>query len=254
MTRKHHGRLIDTSVRIDTTPLRVWQAWANPEHIANWFVDRAEGIAAPGEVMTWFFDTFNYRMPVPILEAEPGKTFVTGSGDIPGPQGLPYLMEITIAQDHGTTSMRLLNSGFSPDAKFDDEYEGVVSGWKAALATMKVWLERHADDRRTHRLALQPAKYSADALRPWFHTIDGRREWLEPLIAGDSIVLVDSGREALLDWPDQDAVLGLKAFRMGPQQMLALDMSTWSAQPRNLDGIASQMRDALSRLVALLSK
>ena len=83
MNRKHHGRMIDASVRIDTTPLRAWQTWADPEHSANWFVDRAEGIAAPGEVMSWFFDRFNYRMPVPIVEAEPGKTFVTGSGDTP---------------------------------------------------------------------------------------------------------------------------------------------------------------------------
>jgi uncharacterized protein YndB with AHSA1/START domain len=59
--RKHHGRLIDTSIRIETTPDRAWSAWTDPQAIANWFVDRAEGTAAPGEVMTWFFDTFHYR-------------------------------------------------------------------------------------------------------------------------------------------------------------------------------------------------
>ena len=253
MTRKHHGRIIDIDVRIDATPLRAWEAWANPEHIANWFVDRAEGTAAPGEVMTWFFDTFNYRLPVPIVEVEPGKTFVTGSGDAPGPQGLPYLMEITITQDHGTTAMRLLNSGFSPDAKFDDEYDGVVSGWRMALATLKHWLERYPANRRTHQLVLQPATYSADALHPWFHTTDGRRQWLEPVMAGGGRVLVDTGREVLLDCPDRDAALGVKAFRLGPQQMLALDLSTWSASPRDLEDTTGQLQHALTRLTEVLS-
>ena len=202
--------------------------------------------------MTWFFDTFNYTMPVPIVEAEPGRTFVTGSGDAPGPHGIPYLMEITITQDRGETTLRLLNSGFSEDATFDDEYEGVVSGWKMALATLKQWLERHPEGRRTHRLVLQPASYSAESLHAKFHTADGRRGWLHPAVSGTSTVLVDTGRELLLSWAAREAVLGLKAFRMGPQQMLALDLSTWSASPTGLDRVAADMQEVLTRLTSSL--
>ena len=54
MTRKHHGRIIDTSIRIKTTPMRAWEAWADPQLIANWFVDRAEGAAVAGGTMKWF--------------------------------------------------------------------------------------------------------------------------------------------------------------------------------------------------------
>ena len=32
---------------------------------------------APGDTVKWFFDTFGYVMDVPIVESEPGKTFVT---------------------------------------------------------------------------------------------------------------------------------------------------------------------------------
>ena len=251
-TRKHHGRLIDTEIRIDATPMRVWQAWADPQHIANWFVDRAEGIAAPGEVMRWFFDTFNLAMDVPIVEADPGKTFVTGGGETPGPHGIPFLMEITITKQAGMTTMRLVNSGFSPDAKFDDEYDGVVSGWKCALATMKQWLERYPDYHRTHRIVLQPASYTWESLRPWFHTADGRRRWLEPAVPTDARVLVDSGREVLLEWPSENAVVGVKAFRMGPSQMIGLDLSTWNDGPRNLDTLGDALNQALLRLSPLL--
>lgn len=251
-TRKHHGRLIDTSVRINTTPMRVWEAWADPQKIADWFVDRAEGIARPGEAMTWIFDTFNYRQAVPIVEAVPGETFVIGSGETPGPQGHPYLMEITIAKDAGETVMRLVNSGFSEDARFDDEYEGVVSGWKMALGTMKRWLERYGDGHRSHRLVLEPAAYSYERLQPLFQATEGRRRWLEPALAADAEVLADTGRETLLAWDAQDGVLGLKAFRMGPQAMLALDFSTWAAAPPDLAATEDALRQALGRLKTLL--
>jgi uncharacterized protein YndB with AHSA1/START domain len=246
--RKHHGRIIDTEIRINTSPMRAWQAWADPEHIANWFVDRAEGRAKPGEEMIWFFDTFNYRQAVPIVEADPGKTFVVGSGDRPGPHGIPYLMEITITRQSGTTTMRLLNSGFSEDAKFDDEFEGVVSGWKGALATLKQWLERYPERRRTHRIVMQPATYTLDALRPWFHTADGRRQWLPDVVPADSRVLADTGREVLLDWEEHEAVIGLKAFQMGPQRMVALDVSTWAQTPNALLDVVPELQGALSRL------
>lgn len=249
--RPHHGRTIDTAIRINTTPERAWSAWANPEDIAKWFVDRAEGVAAPGEVMTWFFDTFNYRLPVPIIEAERGRTFVTGSGEHPGPHGLPYLMEITITRDAGTTVVRLLNSGFSQDAKFDDEFEGVVSGWKMALATMKYWLENHADARRSHTLVIEPAAYTWDALKTLFATREGRR-WLEPTLSADAAVLVNSGREVLLAWPERGGVLGLKAFRMGPQTVVGLDFSSWTAEPGSHNHIGDELRSALARLKTAL--
>ena len=63
-----------------TMPMRAWQAWADPQHIAHWFVDRAEGEATPGSAMKWFVDTFGDSLDVPIVEATPGGTFVRGSG------------------------------------------------------------------------------------------------------------------------------------------------------------------------------
>jgi uncharacterized protein YndB with AHSA1/START domain len=250
--RKHHGRVIDTSVSIKTTPERAWRAWSDPQQIANWFVDRAEGRATPGEVMVWFFDTFNYRQEVPIVEAEANRSFVIGSGDAPGPQGLPYVLEITVTQKGGETILHLVNSGFNPDAKFEDEFEGVVSGWKGALATLKYWLEHHAEARRTHRIVIEPTAYSWESLRSFFHTVEGRRRWLEPAVAADGEVLVDTGREVLLAWPDRQAVVGLKAFRMGPQPVVALDFSTWAANPPSTSALEAELRPPLARLRSLL--
>ncbi len=253
MTRTHHGRIIETSVRIRTSPQKAWEAWADPQQIANWFVDRAEGQAKAGSTMKWFFDTLNYQIPVPIIEAVPGRTFVTGSGDQPGPDGLPYLMEITITKDGGDTVMNLVNSGFSESPDKDENFRGVESGWTGALTTMKVWLERYPECTRRHEIVMQPANYDQARLRPLYATADGRRRWLEPDIPADSEVLCDTGTEVLLAWPANAALVGLKAFPVGPQRVLALDYSQWRANGAGVDEeTRGRMRRALDRLIALL--
>jgi uncharacterized protein YndB with AHSA1/START domain len=255
--RPHRGRVIDTDIRINAHPMDVWRAWAEPEKIANWFVDRAAGVAKAGEVMTWMFDAFNYIIPVPVLEAEPGKTFVTGSGDAPGPSGIPYLMEITISRDNGgETVVRLVNSGFSESADTDEEFQGVVSGWKMALATLKYWLERYPARTREHRLVFTPANYTWAALRPLFCTIEGRRSWLAPELPWNSHVVVDSGTEVLLAWDEFDALLGLKAFRMGPTRMVSLHVSSWPETADRLAVIdkAGALQSAVNRLASLVSR
>ena len=158
--REHVGRTIRVEIRIDATPERVWDAWAEPEEIARWWVDRAEGTCAAGEVMTWHFDDMGYRLPVPILEAERGRSIVIG-GEVPGRP--PFLQEIHIASEGGTTVLRLANSGFRDGAEWDEEYEGVDSGWRISLATLKHWLENYPARDRVNTLVMRPARGSSRA-------------------------------------------------------------------------------------------
>jgi hypothetical protein len=148
--------------------------------------------------------------------------------------------------------VRLLNSGFSPDAKFDDEFEGVVSGWKMALATLKYWLEHHDRATRTHRLVIEPAQYEWSALSTLFSTREGRRRWLEPTLQADAETLVDTGREVLLAWPQRQGVIGLKAFRMGPQPVVAADLSSWSPPAQQPVDTDRELHAALIRLKTVL--
>ncbi len=250
--RTHHGRRIDAAISIRTTPLEAWSAWADPERLTNWFADRAEGLPKAGETMTWIFDTFNYRIPVPILEAEPGRTFVTGSGDEPGPYGIPYLLEVTITREGKNSVVRLVNSGFSEDASRNEEYEGVVSGWHMALATLKRWLERCPEGRRTHLLRIKPATYEVEAMAPLFRAFERRAAWLFPDLPADAPVLCDTGREVLLAWDEREAVIGLKAFRMGSEQMIGLDFSSWATRPETgiLPLKLDRTLDRLARAIA----
>jgi uncharacterized protein YndB with AHSA1/START domain len=253
MKRKHHGRVIDTSVRLNTTPMKAWEAWADPQQIANWFVDRAEGVAKPGGTMKWFFDAFHYALDVPIVEAEPGRSFVTGGGPQPGPDGLPYLMEITITKDGDTTVMNLVNSGFSEKPEKEGAFRDTESGWQCALATMKVWLERYPHLRRKRTILMRPAVHQPERLHSLYATLDGRGQWLAPDLPVDGEMLAHTGTEVLLDWPAERAALGLKSFAMGPQQMVALDLSQWSETGSDLPAESrARLERALDRLVSVL--
>jgi hypothetical protein len=99
---------------------------------------------------------------------------------------------------------------------------------------------------------MEPASYTYESLRPLFSSLEGRR-WLTPTLPADAEVLADSGREVLLAFDAQDGVVGLKAFRMGPQQMLALDFSTWAESPVGLDATERGLHEALQRLKARLA-
>jgi hypothetical protein len=68
---EHSGRIIRAEIRTKATPQEAYDAWADPEKTAHWFLDRAEGKAEPGPTITWIFDKFNYRIPYQVLIARP---------------------------------------------------------------------------------------------------------------------------------------------------------------------------------------
>jgi uncharacterized protein YndB with AHSA1/START domain len=60
---EHKGRMIHAEVKTSAMPEQAWNAWADPEKIAQWFVGRATGEAKPGGTMTWLFDKLGYVIP-----------------------------------------------------------------------------------------------------------------------------------------------------------------------------------------------
>jgi uncharacterized protein YndB with AHSA1/START domain len=123
---------MQVEMRTAASPRQVWDAWTDPEKIAHWFVDRAQGRPEVGTIFTWIFEKFGYEIPYEVVAAEPGKRFALG-GEIPG-RG-PFLLEVTIVREGGETLVTLVNSGFLDGSRWDEEYEG-SSGWRGALAVL----------------------------------------------------------------------------------------------------------------------
>lgn len=259
----HKGRMIRAETRTSATPQQVWEAWADPEKIAAWFVDRATGEGKAGTIMTWFFDDFGFAQPLKVVESDPGKHFVLRWDP---PEGDPGILEIQIEREGGSTLVRLINSGFKEGAQWDDEYEGVNSGWQMSLAILKHYLENYFGRSKATLLIMQPAAFQYHQLLPNFLDPSKLSRWLTKSgaigKAGErcNLVLRDGGnltgrvlavtsREVTLSWDEIGGTLELKGFSMGPQRVVGVRCMTWKLDR----DAAARLKPDLEKAVALFA-
>ncbi len=265
---EHIGRVIRAEIRTRATPQQAYDAWADPEKIAHWFPDRAEGKAEPGATITWIFDNFNYRIPYEVLIAQPAEKFAIRWNPPPGMN--PGILEITIAKEGGETVVRLVNSGFREGAEWNDEFEGIDSGWRMSLALLKHYLDNYFGTSRSSFLVMRPAEFSFDQVVALHRKEAGLKKWLtksgEYGEVGESFaldlqeggkasgrVLAKSNRETTLSWDEIHGVLELKAFAMGPQKMLCVRGCGWGLSAEKAKELEAQMERAVERLANVLS-
>ena len=265
--KTHSGRRLALEMRTRASAEEVWEAWTNPDDIARWFVDRARGKPEVGSTFTWIFEKFGYELPYEVVAAEPGRRFALG-GEIPG-RG-PFLLEITIRKDGGETVVTLVNSGFLDGASWDEEYEGILSGWQNALATLKEYLENHRGLARSALLVIQPADSAYEKLLPFYATPRGLCRWLATSAeigeVGDRCGLALSGGgtltgrdlsktawEVALSWRELDAVLELKGFRFGTLgRVVGARVVGWGEAIQAATGLEGRLQAALERLAGVL--
>ena len=262
---EHKGRVIRTEMKTSATPEQVWEAWADPEKIAQWFVDRATGEAKPGGTMTWYFDKFGYAIPNQIVDAMSGKRIVFKWEP---PEGNPRILEVRIEREGGATMVRLVNSGFREDAAWDEEYEGVSSGWKMAMAILKFYLENHFAQKKTAIFIFHPAKFAYDEVLKYILEPAKLGQWLTTAGSIGKVgercelqlrdarkltgrVLAITDREVTVSWDEIGGVLELKAFSMGPQRVVCLRAYSWRLNAGEMATIEEKLQQALERLVAL---
>jgi uncharacterized protein YndB with AHSA1/START domain len=265
---KHRGRQIVVEMRTRATPEEVYQAWADPEKLAHWFVDRASGKAEPGSIFTWVFEKFGYEIPYEVAAAEPGRRFALGGEH---PKSGPFLLEVKIAREGGETVVTLVNSGFLDGSEWDEEFEGIVSGWTNALAVLKHYLENYAGRPKSTILVMHPAAYELSGLLPYYATSEGLDRWLttsaviggvgEPcalrLPGGRSLtgrVISKTGWEVALSWEELDGVLELKGFRFpGAGRVVGARVLSWNLDPDRAGELERMLQEALGRLAGALS-
>jgi uncharacterized protein YndB with AHSA1/START domain len=264
---------MELEMRTTATPEQVYAAFADPSKVSQWFTDNARGEAKPGNTMYWIFEKFAYEIPYEVVDAVPGKLLALG-GELPGRP--PFLLELIIAQQGGQTVLRLVNSGFLDGGKWDEEFEGVSSGWEMSLALLRYYLERHFGEPKRSFLAIQPAQFSLGDILKWYTDPDLLGEWLAadsaavraplrvgervrvPLASGDYTVegdtLAVTRREVAFSWDDEDIVLELKAFMMGPNPVVSVRGTGWRADVDRFAAIEREMEGALKRLAARLAE
>jgi uncharacterized protein YndB with AHSA1/START domain len=265
---EHIGRIIRAEIRTKATPQQAYDAWADPEKVAHWFPDRAEGKAEPGATITWIFDKFNYRIPYEVLIAQPAEKFAIRWNPPPGMN--PGILEVTISKEGGETVIRLVNSGFREGAEWNDEFEGIDSGWRVSMALQKHYLDNYFGISRNSFLVMRPAEFSFDQAVQLHRKAAGLQKWLtkkgEYGEVGEKFVLelqeggkasgrvlAKSNRETTLGWDEIHGVLELKAFSMGPQKILCVRGCGWGLPAEKAKELEVQMERAIERLAAALA-
>lgn len=264
---EHSGRKMEFTISTSASPDKAYEAWADPEKIAQWFTDKAEGKAEVGATMVWMFDKFNYRIPYEVIAAEPGKRFAIRWAPPPGRP--PGVLEVTIEAQGGSTLIRVVNSGFLEGAEWQNEYEGTHSGWQMALAVLRHYLENYFGQPRRSFLAMRPAVYTSEQLLPLQRTADGLAKWLTTsggigaigesvnlalrgggIISGKVLALTKSETE--FSWTEERGILGLKAFPVGAQKMIGVHGCGWGMTPPRAKELEEQMERALEFLARTL--
>lgn len=263
------SRILKRVLKTTATPKQVWDAWTRADILAGWFVDKAELDPRPGGRIKWIFEKMGkLELPGEFLEVDPERR-VTWTWP-PPPGHPPGIMEITIERTDGVTTMTMVHSGFSEDASFDDEYEGMQSGWDLSLAVLKHYLERQFGRPKDSFMALRPAVYEFAQLAPFFLEPARLSDWLTrsgrigseggradlTLVDGSRVtgeVLAVSRREVAMAWPEVNGVLELKAFSGRAGRMLGVRVSGWDWPPDRAAELERALTPAVERLAALFA-
>jgi len=144
----------------------VWRALSHGEEIARWFAPEVQVDAQVGGVMGWKWrDHFDWQQTIDAIE--PGKHLRTrydawrGQGDSEHPLFIDFHLE----GEGGTTTLRIVHSGFTTDSSFDSEFDGISGGWPIELESLRLYLENHHG--RDRQLTWTRATLDVDATTAW---------------------------------------------------------------------------------------
>jgi uncharacterized protein YndB with AHSA1/START domain len=156
-------------MRIDIAAPRdaVWEAIASDVELRRWFAPQARVEPGVGGRVEWTWKD-HYHWPQRIEVWEPGRRLRTRyDSTVPDGHGgrEPLFVDFRLEGEGGTTTLRLVHSGFGPEAAFDHEYDGISRGWQAELRSLRLYLEKHAG--RDRVLAWSQATLPVDADEAW---------------------------------------------------------------------------------------
>ena len=222
-TPPDRSRTLTIETEIDASPEEVWKAISEGENIRRWFSPEArvtpgvggsiwlswgEGVEGEGTIDKW----------------EPGKRFrwveEWGSSE-EGNRVALTAVDFHIETRGGATIVRLVHSGFSASADWDEYYDATEAGWTYFLWNLRHYLERHSGVPRI--------------------MISGRRK--------TSRRVADVW--AALLGPDAMAVSSLETLTSGDSLGLKIGTSSFSGEiaylraPHNLAGTLTELNDGL---------
>lgn len=167
MTRPTAPREFEMKIDIAAPRAAVWKAIATDTGLRRWFPPEAKvSPGVGGEVLWRWNEHFSWPQQIEIWEPESRLRTRYDSSVEDGEGGRrPLFVDFLLEGEGGRTTLRLVQSGFGPEAAFDHEYDGISRGWPVELRSLRLYLEQHAGKDR--RLAWAKTAIRLDADEAW---------------------------------------------------------------------------------------
>ena len=167
MTRPSSPREFEMKIDIAAPRAAVWKAITTDTELRRWFPPEAEvSPGVGGEVLWRWNEHFSWPQQIEIWEPESRlRTRYDSTVEDGGGGRRPLFVDFLLEGEGGRTTLRLVQSGFGPEAAFDHEYDGISRGWPVELRSLRLYLEQHAGKDR--RLAWAKTAIRLDADEAW---------------------------------------------------------------------------------------
>ncbi|MCB1059908.1 MAG: SRPBCC domain-containing protein [Calditrichaeota bacterium] len=184
----------------------VWAALTDPNQIANWFCFRArvEGKVGGEIEFDWkpFFD-FNWIDNISVWEPNKRLTFVPKPETLSKDKSIAYTCDFVIKSDKGKTTLRMVQSGFTTAAKWDDEFDSFFGGWTYELYSLSHYLTYHYGKKRS-MLKTSTMFDSAESEKPYERIVHA-----EGLFEGKTLSELKVGGRYKVKLSDKDTIEGV---------------------------------------------
>jgi uncharacterized protein YndB with AHSA1/START domain len=145
-------RDIQLSVELDASPEDVFRAVTEGAEVAKWLAPEAR-LTAPeggknGSIWISWGEGMGVEHEIEIFDAPKRLRHPSGkNGETKAPLYADWSIE---AREGGKATLRLVHSGFSASADWDDEFEAHARGWKLMLQNLRQYFARHAHEPAVH--------------------------------------------------------------------------------------------------------
>ena len=159
MTSKHQSaaRSVQAQTIINAPAEHVWKALTDASEITRWFATDATIEPQTGGTwsLNWYGD-FPWNSRIEIFEPNQHLRIVMNqgphaahdSGSAESTQAVPVMVDYYLESQGGQTTLRIVHSGFGAGADWDEEYEGVRTGWEFEIQILRHYLENHRSQPR----------------------------------------------------------------------------------------------------------
>jgi uncharacterized protein YndB with AHSA1/START domain len=228
-------RRFEMSIDIAAPPKDVWDALTKAEELVRWFpLDAEVTPGAGGSIKMGWGEAWSGIMRIDAWEPqrllrlvdENARPYDVNGQPLADGQTAPsrVVLEFTLETAQGGTRLRVVHSGFGRGAAWDDEIEGVSTGWQFELRGLNHYLTRHRGRDRVVAHVQGASPLGSDAL------------WAA--LVGDDVIKVtapnlSAGQPFSADLGDGD--------RLSGEILLSIP-------GREFAGIASELGDGIFRI------